>query len=54
MIINNRWLFYLNLEYTKAYLQGYLEEMADYLTPTEINYIAASIKIITYEIENGS
>lgn len=41
---------YLNLELTKAYLDGYLEEMADYLTKDEITYIGASIKILTYEL----
>ena len=41
---------FLNLDYTKAYLKGYLEEMSDFLTPTEINFIAPSIKILTYEL----
>lgn len=41
---------YLNLELTKAYLNGYLEEMADYLKQDELYYIGASIKIMTYEL----
>ena len=41
---------YLNLELTKAYLNGYLEEMADYLTKDELKYIGVSIKILTYEL----
>lgn len=41
---------FLNLDLTKAYLIGYLEEMADYLTPTEVKYIGLSIKILTYEL----
>lgn len=41
---------YLNLELTKAYLKGYLEEMADYLKQDELYYIGASIKILTYEL----
>ena len=41
---------YLNLELTKAYLNGYLEEMADYLKQDELYYIGASIKILTYEL----
>lgn len=41
---------FLNLEYTKAYLKGYLEEMANYLSNDEINYMAVSIKILTYEL----
>ena len=46
----NKDLIFLNLDYTKSYLKGYLEEMADYLTPEEINNIAASIKTLTYEL----
>lgn len=41
---------FLNLELTKAYLRGYLEEMADYLTRAEVNYIGLSIKVLTYEL----
>ena len=41
---------FLDLELTKAYLQGYLEEMAIYLTPNEVNYIALSIMVLTYEL----
>lgn len=41
---------FLNLEYTKAYLKGYLEEMAAILNKEEINSIALSIKVLTYEL----
>lgn len=41
---------YLNLDFTKAYLKGYLEEMANYLTDDEIKYLGLSIKILTYEL----
>ena len=41
---------FLNLELTKAYLKGYLEEMATYLTPSEINLIGLSICVLTYEL----
>lgn len=41
---------FLNLDLTKAYLKGYIEEMADYLTPSEVKYIALSIKVLTYEL----
>ena len=41
---------FLNLDLTKAYLKGYLEEMAPYLNQEEINYIGLSIKILTYEL----
>ena len=41
---------FLNLDLTKAYLKGYLEEMANYLTKEEINNIGLSIKILTYEL----
>ena len=41
---------YLDLDLTKAYLRGYLEEMADNLTPDEINYLGLSIKVLTYEL----
>lgn len=41
---------YLNLDLTKVYLKGYLEEMALYLNQNEINYIGLSIKILTYEL----
>ena len=41
---------FLNIDLTKAYLKGYLEEMAHYLNESEINNIAISIKILTYEL----
>lgn len=41
---------FLNLELTKAYLKGYLKEMARFLTPAEVNYICLSIKTLTYEL----
>ena len=41
---------WLDMDLTKAYLAGYLEEMNEYLTPDEINNIALSIKILTYEL----
>ena len=41
---------YLNLELTKSYLKGYLEEMAGCLNQDELYYIGASIKILTYEL----
>ena len=41
---------FLNLDLTEAYLKGYLEEMALYLNKEEINNIAPSIKILTYEL----
>lgn len=40
---------FLNLDLTKAYLQGYLEEMVLELTDSEIEYLGLSIKILTYE-----
>jgi len=41
---------FLNMEYTKAYILGYLEEMAPYLTHLEVNYIGLSIATLTYEL----
>lgn len=41
---------FLNMEFTKAYLKGYFEEMARYLSPIEVNLIAMSICILTYEL----
>lgn len=41
---------FLNLELTKSYLRGYLEEMAEFLTPAEVNSIGLSIKVLTYEL----
>lgn len=41
---------FLNMEYTKAYLKGYLEEMAPYLTRAEVNNIGLSIATLTYEL----
>ena len=34
----------------KAYIKGYLEEMAPYMDETEVNLLATSIKVITYEL----
>lgn len=41
---------FLNLDLTKSYLKGYVEEMKDSLTKEEISYIGLSIKTITYEL----
>ena len=41
---------FLNLDLTESYLKGYLEEMGNYLTQDEINYLGLSIKILTYEL----
>lgn len=41
---------FLNLELTKSYLNGYLEEMGPYLEKDEITYIGLSIKTLTYEL----
>lgn len=41
---------FLNLELTKAYLEGYLHEMAPILTPNEANAIPLSIMAMTYEL----
>lgn len=41
---------YINLELVKAYLSGYLEQMAPFLTKDEIKYIGLSIKVLTYEL----
>lgn len=41
---------FLNLDLTKAYLKGYLKEMANILTSNEVNYICLSIKTLTYEL----
>ena len=41
---------FLDVDLTKSYLKGYLEEMKEYLTPDEINDMACSIKIMTYEL----
>ena len=41
---------FLNLDLTKAYLQGYLEQMAPYLTETEVQYMGESIAVLTYEL----
>ncbi len=41
---------FLNLDLTKSYLKGYLEEMANHLTSDEINCLGLSIKILTYEL----
>ena len=41
---------FLDTNLTKSYLEGYLEEMYQYLTPDELNNIILSIKILTYEL----
>lgn len=41
---------FLNLDLTKAYLKGYMEEMAEFLTAAEVNNIGLSICILTYEL----
>ncbi len=41
---------FLNLDLTKAYLKGFLEETYSFLTRDEVNYIGLSIKILTYEL----
>lgn len=41
---------YLNLDLTKSYLKGFLEETYYFLTDEEIKYIGLSIKILTYEL----
>ena len=41
---------FLNIDLTKAYLKGYLEEMSNYLTNSEIDNLGLSIKILTYEL----
>lgn len=41
---------FLNMDFTKAYIRGYLEEMAPYLTQTEVSYIGLSIATLTYEL----
>lgn len=41
---------FLNLDLTKAYLKGYLEEMINCLTTSEIKYLGLAIKILTYEL----
>ncbi len=41
---------FLNLDLTKSYLSGYLEEMGPYLTKEEITCIGLSIKTLTYEL----
>ena len=41
---------YLKIELTKAYIKGYLEEMASSLTREEVQLIGASIKVLTYEL----
>jgi len=41
---------FLNLELTKSYLQGYLEETANFLTADEVKYIGLSIRVLTYEL----
>ena len=41
---------FINLELTKSYIKGYLEEMYEYLEKEEITYISLSIKVLTYEL----
>lgn len=41
---------FLNLDLTESYLKGYMEEMAQVLTPSEANAIPLSIMTITYEL----
>ena len=41
---------FLNLDLTKSYLTGYLEEMGPFLKKEEISYMGLSIKTITYEL----
>ena len=41
---------FLNLDLTKSYLKGFLEETYDSLTQDEITYLGLSIKILTYEL----
>lgn len=41
---------FLNLDLTKAYLEGYLKEMAPILTPNEASSISLSIMAMTYEL----
>ena len=41
---------YINLELFKAYTDGYMSEMAPYLTETELSLMAESIRIITLEL----
>ena len=41
---------FINLDLTKSYLKGFLEETYDCLTQDEINYLGLSIKILTYEL----
>lgn len=41
---------YLDMDLTKSYLKGYLSQMAPKLTQDEVNYIGASIRIMTYEL----
>ena len=41
---------FLNLDLTKHYLKGYMEEMGPYLEEDEVKSIGLSIKTITYEL----
>lgn len=41
---------FLDLDLTKAYLKGFLEETKDILTNEEINFLGLSVKILTYEL----
>ena len=41
---------FINLDLTKSYLKGFLEETYDCLTQDEIIYLGLSIKILTYEL----
>lgn len=41
---------YINLDLFEAYTDGFMSEMADYLTETEVSLMAESIRIITLEL----
>lgn len=41
---------FINLELTKCYLNGYMDEMAPFLKKEEVEYIGLSIMTLTYEL----
>lgn len=41
---------YINLDLFEAYTDGFMSEMAEYLTKTEVSLMAESVKIITLEL----
>lgn len=41
---------YINLELFKAYTEGFMSEMASYLTHTEVSLMGESIRVITLEL----